>query len=307
MQRYPNRSPIAQRPHVLSWLLALSLVFHSTNAHGQVSGTSARMPRITAGTLVENEDASRWNQVVLLARPRLASGDVSSLPSFVGKAASSLVLSIMATVEPKVDQAGEKRFKLSEVGVGYSYAVDGNLTIITAEDASRLGAALSLVQRQMLSENEKQIEKVRIVARTSTLLLFDTPAILLRDAKHKRYVMRHFVWINSRTGRTATLVWLLEPEEDQLVVVNEPLRWVPAGTKEDRAIHVDGEEISFLGVPSDEAFALEGLPPGRDVQWTENAKRYAGLKEFSKDELRELTVTLNQALSSLKKSNPTGA
>lgn len=263
------------------------------------------LPRIASGTLVEDPQADRWNQVVLLARPKISSGDTDALPASVQTAVSSLILSIVATVKQESQTSGEPYFRLAEVGVGYATSVDGELKIVTLQGAAAAGKRLGFFQRQMLSENEKQIAAIPILAHTSTLLIFDTPSILQRDAQHRDFVMRHFVWINSQSGKLSMLVWLLREDSalhpsEGLRVVDEPLRWVPAGMKEVREIHVDGKEFSLLGIPSERAFALEDLPPGKQIPWTPEAQAFAGLRSFSDSQLRELTIALNAALQALR-------
>ncbi len=283
------------------FLAALIIVgCHHAEAQELVSRTKT-LPRIAAGTLVEDPEAERWNKVVLLARPRIASGDVESLPASVKSTASSFVLTILATVESYTNEAGESKFKLAELGLGYSMDVDGVLKVVTVDDAASLGLHLGFFKRQMLWENEKQLQTVHVITRTSTLTIFDTPAIVLRNQAHQDYTVRHFVWIDSRTGRNAMLVWLLaRGAGGRATVVDEPMRWLPPGAKEDRAIHVDKNEFSLLGIPGERAFAIEDLPPGKKVPWTERAKALAARDDLAGDSLRELTAALNEALQALR-------
>ncbi len=259
-----------------------------------------RVPLIDAGTLVEEPSGQRWNRLVLLAQPRLASGDVDSLTSSIRDSVASLLLTIMATVEsrPESDR-GEAVYRLKEVGVGYSMRIDDQLQIMTLAEADRRGVSLGLIRRQLLSENEKQLQRLRLIAQTSTLAIFDAPAIMLQQGEHRDFTMRHFVWIDARTGRSATLVWLLEPTPGAaLVASGAGIRWVPAGTQEDRVIHVDGKEF-FLGIPTSRAFALQDLPPGKTVAWTDEIRRLAARPGYSIDDLRQLSTALNAALHSL--------
>lgn len=274
---------------------------------GHAQEQASRAPgltRVAAGTLAENPKAARWNAVVLLARPRIASGDVDSLPTSIRTTVSSFVLSILATVEKYTDTAtGDAKFRLKEVGAGYSMNVEGVWKVVTLDDYAKLGLQLGFFERQMLSENERQLATVRVVARTSTITVFDAPAILLNNNEHRDFTIRHFVWIDSRTGKNSTLVWLLRSGADgQPMLASEALRWLPSGTKEDRAIHVDSELFLLGGIPTERAFALEDLPPGKAVAWTDRAKAFAAQPSYDFDALRELTLALNEALQSLKKS-----
>lgn len=289
---------------VLSLPIGVLLCLCPSQVLSQSQASKSGVVRIKAGTLVDDPLAKRWNRIVLLAKPEISSGATDALPSSIRSAVSTLILSILATVDSYQDASGAVRYRLTEVGVGYSCGVNGQLKIVNVEEARSVGAKLSFIQRQLLAENEKQLDQVQLIARTATLVMFDTPAILLRDNQHKDFVMRHFVWIDSTTGDSAALVWLLEatPRGGPLSVVDDPMAWLPAGTRENRAIHVDGNEFSFLGIPTDRAFALEDLPPGQPVAWTSAAKQIAGRSTYNLDELQQLTIALNQALHSPKGS-----
>lgn len=288
-------------------LFACCILFDGSHIKAQAADTTQRavasqaVPRITAGTHVGDADAKRWNRVVLLARPRIASGDVSSLSSSIKNSVTTFVLTILATVESYEDaRSGEGRYRLREVGVGYSTEVEGTLRAVSLASASNMGLSLGFIQRQMLSENEKQLGKVRLIMHTSTLAIFDAPAILLRDGRHQDFVVRHFVWINSKTGDNAAMVWLLKRSAGgELGVVDEPIRHLPAGFKEDRTIHIDGDEFT-LGIPSERAFALEQLPPGKPLGWGDDGRMIAALDSYSMDQVGELSMALNAALNRAK-------
>ncbi len=258
--------------------------------------TQRAMTRIEAGTLVDNPEGKRWNRVVLLSRPSIESGDVSAISKTIRDAASSLVVTILATIEQTADESGKVRYRMTEVGVGTSVEIDGEWTVVTLENASQLGLSFGFFKRQLLYENDKQFRKLQLVAKTTTLAIFDAPAIVLRDGKHKDFVMRHFIWIDSRTGASAALVWLLERNETgQLSVVDEPAHWLPAGVKEKRTIHVDRQEFTF-GIPGERAFALTELPPGKAIPWNDETRALSALTNYSMDELRQWTTGLNLAL-----------
>lgn len=268
----------------------------------ELVSTVRQLPRIEAGTLVSSEhSAGRWNRVVLLARPRISSGDVDSLPAAIRSSVSDYVLTIMASVEEFQDPiGGEPRFRLADIGVGYSTLVDGEMRAVTVADAAKVGVNLGLFGRMMLSENEKKLATATITARTSTLMIIDTPAILLRGTEHRKYVMRHFIWVEPSTGRNAALVWLIDHDSsgNPTIDTNEPPRWAPAGLQEDRAIHVDGREFNLLGIPSEMAFAIEDLPPGKPIPWTDEARLLASQPSYDADGLRSLSAALNTMLQS---------
>ncbi|RMF43233.1 MAG: hypothetical protein D6753_05740 [Planctomycetota bacterium] len=254
------------------------------------------LSRLPPGTVVEPPAEQGWNAVLLVARPRLASGDVDAIPSTIAATVRKFALTLMARTE-REERAGQPAYRLVDVGVGYSMDHDGKLIVVSGDTAEEQGIPLGFIERQLLKENEKQLSATRIVARTSTLLLFDVPAIMLFEGQHQDFIMRHFVWIDRRSGVHSMLVWLIDPSEnDHLKLTDKPMRWVPAGTREERRIHVDASTFLLGGIPTERSFALEDLPPGRDVAWTPDARKYASLSRFSTDQLRALVEALNGAL-----------
>ncbi|MEO8268812.1 MAG: hypothetical protein ABI557_03765, partial [Aureliella sp.] len=160
------------------WLIgALFVSQNGGSSHAQELKTTARdLPRIEAGTLVSTENSTgnssgRWNRVVLLARPRIASGDVESLSTSIRESVSDFVLTILASVEEFQDPTlGQTRFRLVDIGVGYSTQVDGEMRAVTVADAAKVGVSLGMFERMLLAENEKKLETATITARTSTLM-----------------------------------------------------------------------------------------------------------------------------------------
>ncbi len=76
------------------------------------------------------------------------------------------------------------------------------------------------------------------------------------------------------------------------------MRWVPAGTKELREIHVD-EGAFILGIPTERAFALEDLPPGKDIPWTRQTAMVAALPTYDDAHTSELVGALREALAAV--------
>ncbi len=266
-------------------------------------GVGESISLLTPGTAVDvSGDAvssqSRWNHVVLVAKPRLASGATNKIGETIRRAVSTLSLTILATVNR--DDNGT--YRLAETGVGYSVPIRGKQTVISSQTAAELGAGLSLITRHVLSENEKRLSKVCVIARSSTLIIFDTPAIIFRGEKHRDYTIRHLCWIDPATGNGATLVWILgEDSKGRMRVVDEPMRCVAAGTIEDRGIHVDGSEF-MLGIPTERAFALESLPPGVSISWPtedgeESIASLASRASYDERQLSDLTTRLSRAIA----------
>jgi len=304
---------------------------HRPIAQESATAISRTVQRVPAGVIVRQDGSSRWNRLVMIAKPRIASGDTGALPTFIQQTISKFVLTILATVDERqelgssiapeasssgglpVPQAGsdsrsltQNRYRLVEVGVGHSVQVSDKLVVILPDDSEKHGVRLSFLERQVLSENQRQFADIRTVVRTSNLLMFDVPSILLRDGEHQEFTMRHLVWVDSKTGVLSTLIWLLQdPQVDaesqnqgapvaMQVVIAEPIRCWDNSQLEDRAIHVDKREFT-LGIPGKRAFALEAMPTARVMQWSEAARRLGGLFSYSKKDLVALLSALSAA------------
>lgn len=284
---------------LLSVLTVNIMAFPTDGFAQQLTETRAidRLPSVAPGTIIGEHGAERWNRTVLLAKPRIASGDVDRLSESVRDSVGQFTLSIVATVRDiSVNGAAGTKFRLAEVGAAYSYPIQGRLTVITPDTAVKLGASLDFFSRQMLSENDKQLSSIKLIVRSESLVMFDTPAIMLSGQEHKDFTMRHLVWIDSGTGKLALLVWLLSVDESGVAVADKSMRLVAAGTEEDRKIHVDGRSF-FLGIPSKHAFALESLPPGRDFQWSDETRPLAALPKYDARSIANFAAALNRNLN----------
>jgi len=246
------------------------------------------------GLVVEKSDSSPWNRIVLIATPRISSGDVDAIGRSIQDAVARFRLTIMAQVRYESQSA---KYTLSDVGVGYATMIKKQLTVVDSQSAAEMGASLGFIERRLLSENETQRKKIRVIVRTTTLLMFDVPAIYDRSNKHRQVINRHLVWINQNDGRLSMATWLFDSDKGlDTSWTTDPLRIVSENTREDRTIHVDGDEF-FLGMPNENAFALQSLPPGTDFSWTSELRNLACRATYDAESLKQLTDAINDVAS----------
>ena len=260
------------------------------------------MTIIEAGTVVDDPDRDRWNRIVLLATPRFASGDTDAVSESIKQTVTGFTFVVLATIRPaqeSVDGGGPARHELVEVGVGYGMPVKDRLTVV-APDAKLEGVALDFLGRQILSAKQKSLADIACVGKHGTAVVFDTPTLMLRGDDHEDLVVRHFVRIDPTSGACSTCAWMVAPAADGgLVPVEEPLRIVEGGTREERLIHVDGSRFTF-GFPTKQAFAVEDLPPGRRVDWSATLRTAAHEPTYSERSLERLAAELDTAVASLR-------
>jgi hypothetical protein len=253
---------------------------------------------VPAGTPIDDAAAPRWNRTILLATPRLASGDTDALSPAIQKRVSWFTLAVLATVSRGAGPDGV-RHTLGELGAGYAVPIDGRLTVIAADDPPA-GAGIDFIGRQILAQNGRSLAGLTCVGVTDTMQLFDAEAVLHRDGVHRDFLMRHFIWVEPDSGQCSTCVWALAKEPDGgLRVIDEPIRWVSPGTREDRVIHVDAGEF-MLGVPTKRAFGLVDLPPGRDLPWSQGLRAVAAAATYPPEAVEALAVELDRQLQSLR-------
>ncbi len=79
-----------------------------------------------------------YSHLVTFVLPRLASGDVNSLPEFAVRYASMFNMTILANVveRPSGDQ---KAYLLDKIGIGFAMNIGGKTTIVTSDTANELG------------------------------------------------------------------------------------------------------------------------------------------------------------------------
>lgn len=297
--------------------LVLAALTHPVSAQSDATGIRASptdqntpiRPRpisvLPAGTAAaDGSENSPWNRLILLATPKINSGQTEVLSDTIRSVATQCSLTVMATVTPPNETASQ--FQLTSIGVGYSAKTPQGQVIITSTSAAQQNAGLGFIGRQVLRTNEQQLSKVILVAQTSTVAIFDAPSVMLLSGKHVLVTTRHLLWIEPRSGKGAMLTWLLDTSSAPSRIVRAPLRLVPFSTMETRKIHVDGKEFGLLGIPSERAFALEDLPPGKNIVWTNPAIALAARSTYTLSQINALANAMNAAMNQAKEVSNAG-
>ena len=257
---------------------------------------------IEAGTVVDDPSRDRWNRIVLIATTRFASGDTDDVSASIKETVVRFTFSILATVRPvktPSDSGETPRHELVEVGVGNCMAVNERLTVVTP-DATMEGLSLDFLGRQVLNAKQKSLGGITCVGTHGTAVVFDVPTLMLRDDDHEDLIVRHLVRIDASSGTCSTCAWLVSTDDDgSLEPIDEPLRIIDGGTREERPVHVDGRRFTF-GLPTKRAFAVEDLPPGRRVDWSTSLRTAANAPTYSSEALERLVTELDTAIASLR-------
>lgn len=300
-----HRQPTGDR--AVAWLgMAVVSLACLCPCRSAVATDSSPVPKpmtvIEAGTVVDDPSRDRWNRIVLIATTRFASGDTDDVSASIKETVVGFTFSILATVRPlktPSDSGEAPRHELVEVGVGNCMTVNERLTVV-APDATIEGLSLDFLGKQVLNAKQKSLGGITCVGTHGTAVVFDVPTLMLRGDEHEDLIVRHLVRIDASSGACSTCAWLVSTDEDgSLEPVDEPLRIIDGGTREERPIHVDGSRFTF-GLPTKRAFAVEDLPPGRRVDWSTSLRTAADVPTYTNESLDRLVTELDTAVASLR-------
>lgn len=259
--------------------------------------TVRHLEQIPPGTVIASEAPRGWSNLIIKSYSRPGAGDKDQLSPTADRLTRLLFTAIVADVKTDKADSGGKRYKLAKVAVGLGTRVRSNDTVLTPETQKKLGADLGLLARVVLRTAQEKLGEIVVVARSNTLMIFDSPSLMLVEGKHKPVALRYAVLVEERTGRLNTLVWALGREEDGKY--SGPLgaiQWLPPNLTGDCMLHVDGSEFS-LGQPTEKAFAMTSPPRGqKEIKVGDDLRSLVNRPRFSSATAGELEGKLRQAL-----------
>jgi hypothetical protein len=262
--------------------------------------TLRHLDPIPPGTVIGKEAPKGWSNLIIKSYSRPGAGDVRQLSPMADRLTRLLFTAILADV--KADRSsGDKRYKLAKVAVGLGMKIRGKDTVITPDTQARLGAGLGLLARVVLRTAQDKLGEITVLARSSSLMIFDSPSYMLVAEKHKPIVLRYAILVDEQTGRLNALVWPLEREPDgKYGNVLSAIQCLPPNLTGDCVLHVDGNEFS-LGQPTEKAFAMTEPPKGdKELKIGDDLKPLIARPRFSAATAAELESKLREALQQAK-------
>jgi hypothetical protein len=247
------------------------------------------LARIEPGTRIGAGPPAGWSRLVMKSRPKVTSGDIDKVAAVTLRMANKYSTSILVQVEP--DPAKQGSARLGQVAVGLGVAAESDDVIVTKARAADLGIHLGLIEGMVLSESEKQLDKVVQVARTSTMAIVDFPSVLLRGNQHVESVLRHVYLVDPRDGAVHALLWVLDKVPEGYRFSGDALLELKPDQVVDCELHVDSSKF-FLGSPGADAFAASNLPQGTPLAMPEDAKAAAAATKFSANSAYQLELRL---------------
>ncbi len=153
--------------------------------------------KIRPGTVIkDSEPPLEWTDCLLIAEPRVTDGDIDAVSRAVKRYAELWKFVIVARTQPVQEASSDPendppRYQLDDVGVGLAMARSGDLIVASGKTGAggngtdpnvveRSGAEtkpprLGLIEQQLLNAAEESLDQMRVVARRSTLVVFDSP------------------------------------------------------------------------------------------------------------------------------------
>lgn len=254
------------------------------------------IPRLAPGIVVEQHAKNGYSDLIMLVRPRLASGDIDSLPEYSKRYASLFKFVLMADVI-ETTRDGRPDYSLGKVGAGFAMELGGKMIVVTKDTANDHGANLGMIDRGVLGGNEDCLDDCIVVARTERMMILDAKANMLVGDRHEDRTLRHFIWASPKTGKAECMVFQLKDGANGNRQIDcDAMQWLPNSFEEDRKIHVS-EGGMFSVVPTPARFALETIPTGRPVRFAPSMQSIAGRTSMTAADLQAFVNAIGESVS----------
>jgi hypothetical protein len=276
VRRIGRRWQVVFAEVVTSFLMVLGLCVACSGSGpmtGMISASAVGMSQpklvyLKPGLRIAKKPPEGWSHLIIKSIPRLATGDLGSLPAGAKKTATLFRSVLLANVKP-VD-INEKDFELTQVALGICIPDpqdEDKDIVVSADTLDALGLRhLTTVQRMVLDAAELEMAEGRIIARTATFALFRSPVTVLdRDlgGKHSKASLYYAFCVNRTTGRLDVAVWTMKPESAPQLAPTTMIKLASAAVF---PCELDVRARRILGtVPYSWSFAMRDLPPGRKL------------------------------------------
>jgi hypothetical protein len=229
-------------------------------AAGELASGLSELVMIAPGTQVDQDLPPGWSHLIIKSIPRLASGDLDTLPGMANSTATLFRTVFLADVRPVGDGA-ERRFVLRRVGLGMCLPVRGHDTVVMSNSLPAQGIDLGIVARTVLDRAEQELRRGRLVARTPTFALFSAPAMMRVGTGHRELLLRYALVVDPANGSLRTLVWAIAPEPARRTAARTMVLLTPSLIY-DCGLDVLANRL-FGALPVNWSFAMRGLPTGQ--------------------------------------------
>jgi hypothetical protein len=234
-------------------------------APGAIENTSPRkrLPElvwVARGTAVDKEAPKPWSQLVIKSVPRLASGDLGTLPRSAFRTATMVRTVVLADIKPTPEDS--RRFELRKVGIGLCVPDEaGRDVVVSSAGDGDPGANVGLVERIVLERAETRLAQARLVLALPGFAILRAPVVFQVGASHHEAGMYYALLVNENTGGLRVLSWLRDASQND---ATGPRRVVELASNFVFDCRLDVQAKWLLGtMPVSWSFALSSLPPGQ--------------------------------------------
>lgn len=254
---------------------------------------TARPPeQIAPGTVVDRTAPKGWSHLVIKSLPHVREDQKKGLPALTVEKAGWMFTAFTADVVPD-DRAGRKRFRFRAAGLGLGANVNGRDTILTPDSKDHLG----WIGREILTKGYEVQRNAVVVLQGPSIGLVDTPVWFRCDDDNRLVRYRYALLVDTAAGRLDTLVWRLGVEGGACGDLGRAV-WLNPDTIDPAELLVDRRKVNRLGIPADDAFAVDGLPPGRaTLMIPPDLRPLAGQTRFTAAEAHSLDAGLRKMIA----------
>lgn len=256
------------------------------------------LPRIPPGTRIADAPPEGWTHLVSKSQAELASGDVDQLHARATRLAQFLFTALLARVGQQ-ETADGIVYRLDEVATGVGTQIGHDDVIISSRALNELGADLDFLERCVLRGAEKELDQLKVLARSETSLIVDMPGITLLDGKHCPVVLRYVFAVHPQEGQLEAVLWRLDVDgQGAYHLADVPAVRRHLGRVERCGLHVDAGEI-VAGIPKPTAFATTRLPSGDPLPLPPSLQKIAGQRELTPEMAERIDAEIRRAIGFL--------
>ncbi|MGE3821709.1 MAG: hypothetical protein AB7I30_20035 [Isosphaeraceae bacterium] len=225
------------------------------------AGEPPRLEFLPSGLRVGTTAPEGWSHLIVKSLPRVASGDLGTLPRFAKRSATRFRTVIV--LDRQLDSGSTRRFALRRIGMGLCVPLSaGDLT--TSPGSPEALEALGVIDRQVLEQADQVLKQARLLVATPRLCLLRAPSVQRIGGSHVDVDVHYVFLIEPENGAVTTLVWSL-PRDTSPIRGPTSLRRLPANLIYD--CEIDVAAMRVLGaVPVHWSFAMNDLPPGEPIR-----------------------------------------
>jgi len=272
--------------HVADWSDDYQPV--ATTAASDYDLTPKPAPEIAPGTVVGTAAPPGWSHLVIKSLPRVRADHRAGLPDITIDKAGWMFTAFLADVTREPDGT----FALKRLALGLGAKGAERDVIATSDTARQHGVPLGAFGGLILDKGYAVQRKAVLPLWSPAFGLLDTPVWFKCGDTNRLVRYRYALLADRTTGTLDVLMWSLGADGPGCGWLAEVVRIAP-NTIDPAELVVDRRKVTF-GMPTDDAFAVEQLPPGARRPLPDELRPLAGTTRFTPESARDLEAGLRR-------------